>query len=137
MTLVMPPGKSGGPTRQPMAEEKKQMGCMSMIAWFLGAVIVLVFIVSLFRGDPEPVTTCTDMDARVHARMNVENNLKNPDDADFSNSAAWEVNQSDGVWTVEGEVTATNSFNAKIKSHFVCMLKCEAGEWRYGSVTLD
>lgn len=86
---------------------------------------------------PPARPSCTRIDAIVSAQGNVKAQLKNPDEAVFSNSAAWDVKQEGDVFTVIGEVTATNSFNAKLKQTFTAQVKCSPDGWHYGSVVLQ
>lgn len=123
-----------------MAEEKKQMGCFAMIAWFVGAILALMFVVSIFSdADNEGAksTVCSASDAPFYAEQAVEAVLKNPDEADFSPWSTWEVKPVDDQYEVTGQVTATNSFNANIKSTFKAIVRCDGGTWYLGRVTME
>ena len=116
--------------------DKVTRGLLILVGTFF--MVLLVGYCSRDKGGghantPEP-PSCTDLDARIMAKYNVEGNLKNPDEADFSNTATWEVQREGEVFTVTGQVTATNSFNAKIKQTFVARLKCAPDGWHNGSV---
>lgn len=124
-----------------MAEAKNE-GCLGTVLWFAGAVVALVFIVSLFNSgeDEEEPKACSSSDAWFYAEQAVEGVLKNPDEADFHNPNGWTVENDPSVagqYIVTGEVTATNSFNAKIKSTFKAVVRCEDGTWYTGRVTIE
>ncbi|HEY0889326.1 MAG TPA: hypothetical protein VGE38_06935 [Nocardioides sp.] len=50
----------------------------------------------------------------------VEKRLKAPSTADYQNTT---TTQDANQWTVEGDVDAENSFGAKIRNHYVCVVK--------------
>lgn len=81
---------------------------------------------------------CTNDDAKVEARIMVKRSLKNPDAADFSNSTGWDVQRgADSVFTVTGEVSSTNSFNAVVRQRFAARVLCTPTGWRHGPVNFQ
>lgn len=104
--------------------------------WLVASVVLAVGCAS-----PEPPPpTCSKDDAWFYAEQAVEGVLKNPDDADFHNPYGWKVDNDpkvSGQYIVTGQVTATNSFNAKIKSTFKAVVRCDAGTWYLGKVTME
>lgn len=118
----------------------------SPISWKLVAGLALFGIVGYFyltsedEGGSTRATTCNRGDAWLFAQQAVEGVLKNPDDADFHNPHGWEVKDDTkypGQYIVTGEVTATNSFNAKIRQTFQAVVRCENGTWYTGRVTWE
>lgn len=119
-----------------MAEEKN-IGCLGMLAWGIGAVVVTAFVMNWLTAEDEPATTCSPNDAPFYAQQAVEAVLKNPDEADFTAWSTWEVKPVGVQYEVTGQVTATNSFNAKIKNTFHAIVRCDKGTWYLGKVTME
>lgn len=107
----------------------------------VGLVFVALFVIAGMIGstnDGPPV--CSRSDAWMYAKQAVEGVLKNPDEADFHNPLGWEVENDErvsGQYIVHGQVTATNSFNAKLKQDFSAVVRCEAGTWYLGRVVIE
>lgn len=106
-----------------------------------GVIIVLLFLWRACSSvaDKDPAI-CNKSDAWMFAEQAVEGVLKNPDEADFHNPSRWEVEDDPlhpGQYIVTGEVTATNSFNAKIRQTFKAVVRCDKGTWYTGRVTMQ
>ena len=109
----------------------------------IGGIVILVLFL-MIRGcgtitPKESETICDRSDAWLYAKGAVEDVLKNPDDADFHNPYSWKVEDDPkftGQYLVTGEVTATNSFNAKLRQTFTAVVRCERGTWYTGKVTM-
>lgn len=70
-------------------------------------------------------------DAKWQCREFVERSLKAPASAEFQSYnqfAAW--GSDDGPYGVDGYVDAQNSFGAKIRAHFTCLMEKKGGTWR-------
>lgn len=109
-----------------------------------GGAIILLFLLwracSSAADIPDSAPICSTSDAWFYAKQAVEGVLKNPDEADFHNPYGWKVENDvsvAGQYIVTGEVTATNSFNAKIKQTFTAVVRCEKGTWYLGKVTMQ
>ena len=106
---------------------------------------VSLFVIFMWRAcstasPTTPSTICDRSDAWLYAQGAVEDVLKNPDDADFHNPYGWKVEEDPtvtGQSLVTGEVTATNSFNAKLRQTFTAVVRCERGTWYTGKVTMQ
>lgn len=67
--------------------------------------------------------------ARDVCQQFVEDRLKSPGSADFSSEEATE--NSDGSWTVTGDVDSDNSFGASIRNSYTCKVRHTTGErWK-------
>lgn len=91
------------------------------------------------KAEPAP-KFCDKSDAWQIAQGAVEAVLKNPDEAEFHNPYGWDVEidpKHDGQYIVTGQVTATNSFNAKLKQTFRAVVRCDKGTWYTGKVTME
>lgn len=122
-------------------QEKNQLS--KLLKW--GVLIGSLGFLALMVLTPSPSDTidpktCSRSDAWLYAQQAVKAQLKNPDEADFHNPLSWEV-ESDptvaGQVIVKGQVTATNSFNAKIKSNFSAVVRCDKGTWYTGRVVME
>jgi hypothetical protein len=84
----------------------------------------------------------TEKDAWYMAKRFVERNLKAPSTASFQNyfdADASQIAQSvNCTWTVRGYVDAENSFGAKIRSHYIVMLRPVGGsKWQASRVEIQ
>lgn len=67
--------------------------------------------------------------ARDVCEQFVEDRLKAPSTADFSNTDASKT--SDGSWTVAGDVDSENGFGAKLRTGYVCKVQHTGGDnWK-------
>jgi hypothetical protein len=77
--------------------------------------------------------TCERWDAVYYSHKEIEMNLKSPKTAEFqSNNDAyfvWEEADSNKA-LVRSYVDSQNGFGALIRTHFVCELVCENGNWK-------
>lgn len=102
--------------------------------------LIAVLMLGCVPNKEEAPAVCSSSDAWFYAEQAVEGVLKNPDEADFHNPYGWKVENDPSVpgqFIVTGEVTATNSFNAKIKSTFKAVVRCDGGTWYLGRVTME
>lgn len=125
------------------AAEKASSEKMTKKFWsVINYTAIAVVLIFLWRACSEPSTSepepiCSESDAWQYAQQAVEGVLKNPDDAEFHNPYGWKVEPDPryrGQYIVTGQVTATNSFNAKLKQTFTAGVRCENGTWYLGDV---
>lgn len=114
-----------------------------------GGVLVLFIIGSIFGGSddegddprekdettsssvaeaPKPKDIGDELGAQVVCRDFIEDRLKSPASADFSDEDATHVRGR--VWTVTGAVDSENSFGAMIRNTYSCTVRY-VGEERY------
>jgi uncharacterized Zn finger protein (UPF0148 family) len=121
-------------------QSNKKIG--SFIKYGIGLLVVIFMwrACSSASDSKESAPICSSSDAWLYAQQAVEGVLKNPDEADFHNPLGWEVKNDAtvaGQYIVTGEVTATNSFNAKIRQTFKAVVRCDKGTWYIGNVTMQ
>lgn len=108
-------------------------GCL----WVVGGIMVIVTVlcaVTITNPDkPTPVYPSEDA-KRVCQEKFIPERLKAPSTADFSDV---QVTSSGHVYTVTGNVDAQNSFGAKVRSTFTCIVQDTGKTWRLQSATVD
>lgn len=114
-----------------------------LLQWLLpliGMLLIVFVLIKACGGSAKPkAPVCDRGDAWLYAQGAVEQVLKNPDDAEFHHPSKWKVEADptvSGQYIVTGEVTATNSFNAKLRQTFTAVVRCEKGTWYIGKVTM-
>jgi len=101
--------------------------------WQIGGTVALaVLIVGCMwfsnRGSDPP----DGFDAQVACKSFVEDRLKSPSSADFSNV----THSGDSPrWTVTGSVDAENSFGASLRSDWTCTVRLDGGDFVLESLT--
>lgn len=104
-------------------------------AWKLGSIPVVFGVVLLvFALLPAPQDTSgppDGNDAALICRQMVEDRLKAPSTADFSDLR---YSGEYPRWTVFGTVDAENSFGAKLRMNWTCVVKLDGG-WKLESLT--
>jgi hypothetical protein len=76
-----------------------------------------------------------ETEARVMAKVFIKEKTKVPDSVKFYDVVAKKI--SDGEFLVLGKFDATNSFNAKIRSKFVCTVKKTGDKWNLLSIDVE
>jgi hypothetical protein len=71
-------------------------------------------------------------DAEQACKDFVKDRLKAPAGADFSGV---DRTAAGSTYTVTGDVDAQNSFGAKLRSHFTCVVRDAGAEWKLESLT--
>lgn len=98
------PGSSGG-------------GCLKPTLWIVGAIVLLSIIFSFFSDGG----TAGAGAAKVACHNTVKSALKAPSTARFSSTVS-KHNTRENDFLVEGTVDAENSFGARIRSSFQCVV---------------
>ena len=108
-------------------------GCL----WVFGAILVLISVlcaVQITKPDKAtPVYPSQDA-KRVCQEQFIPDRLKAPSTAKFSEVT---VSSSGDVYTVTGKVDADNSFGARVRSGFTCIVRDTGKTWRLQSATVD
>ena len=88
-------------------------------------------MVRIFQG--QRIGQATDgYDAQVACKDFVRDRLKAPSTADFTSVSH---TGSAPTWTVTGTVDADNSFGAKLRMTFTCVVRDDGDTWRLQSMT--
>lgn len=116
------------PASGPKKPDKLAAGC----GLGCGGLILLAGIVLIFGalfGDDDEDDGGGEYGARDVCQQFVKDRLKSPGSADFSGERATE--ESDGSWTVRGDVDSENSFGASIRNSYVCKVRHATGDtWK-------
>lgn len=103
--------------------------------WILGFAIVAALLLGgwvISRVESRPDPGAAERDATRVCEDFVKERLKAPATADFSDL---DVTSDAGEYTVTGDVDAQNSFGAKLRSHFTCVVRDSGDQWTLVSVT--
>lgn len=85
-------------------------------------------------GEDVPDPDALRSSANAECRVQVEDRLKAPGSADFSIAKTTNVGDE---WTVRGDVDAENSFGAKLRNSYTCVLNHAGGDdWRVVAVEI-
>jgi hypothetical protein len=103
--------------------------------WKLGLIVagIAAVVVGCIIGATKPSSRATDgYDAQVACKDFVRDRLKAPSTADFTSVSH---TGSAPTWTVTGTVDADNSFGAKLRMTFTCVVRDDGDTWRLQSMT--
>lgn len=92
-------------------------GCLKPALWILGAIVLLSIIFSAFSDGG----TAGAGAAKIACHNRVESALKAPSTARFSSTVS-KHNTREDDFLVEGTVDAENSFGARVRSSFQCVV---------------
>lgn len=109
------------------------LGCLVIIA-----IVAVTFLVGALGGDGDDGEDDGggEFGARAICEQFVEDRLKAPATADFSDTTAFATGGTS--WTVEGAVDAENSFGAKIRNTYVCKVSYTGDDmWRLDDLTMS
>jgi hypothetical protein len=122
--------KPAAPVAQKPKAAPKQtaIGCGVLLALALILGSVMSSCVAN-AGKVDPATLGDGGHAKVACRGMVEDKLKAPSTADFSNES---VSGSGTSWNVAGLVDSQNSFGAKIRSSYTCSLTYSPSDHQWG-----
>jgi hypothetical protein len=139
-----PAGQSNPPTEAPASAdsttEKKPdktaqgcgLGCLGLIV-----VFAIVWGLSSLGGDDGGQDDGGgEFGARDVCEQFVEDRLKAPSTADFSDTSATETGSE--AWTVQGSVDSENGFGAMIRNTYVCQVRHTSGDnWHLVDLSLS
>jgi hypothetical protein len=122
--------KSGNPK----LEKYGPLGCITVfsIVFFLLIFIAVTQLQSCFKGSVDKGTTYStkrdkEREAQAMAKEFIKQKAKSPDSVKFHDVVAKELSENE--FAVAGQFDAINSFNAKLRSKFVCVVKKTDGNW--------
>lgn len=120
------PAAPDGDSKKP---DKLAAGC-GLGCGGLFLVVGLIWVLSaVFGGDDSPDDGGGEYGARDVCQQFMEDRLKSPGSADFSDEAA--IENADGSWTVRGTVDSDNSFGASVRNQYVCQVRYASGDnWK-------
>jgi hypothetical protein len=107
----------------------------SPMFWLVAFVVVgglVLFGIKAIKGS-DPVDPGDDA-KRVCQEEFIADRLKAPASADYSDV---EVSASGDVYEVTGKVDSQNSFGAKVRSSFRCVVRDAGDEWRLVSASVS
>lgn len=90
---------------------------------------------SVFGGSDKSTDEPTDGAAFVACKDFVKDRLKAPSTADFGSIIDTDIAHTGPVWTVSGPVDAENSFGAKLRLDYTCMIRANGDTWTLESIT--
>lgn len=97
------------------------IGCLGVLVI---AVVIAVF--GTLSGSDDEDDGGGEYGARDVCQQFVKDRLKAPGTADFSGESASE--NSDGSWTVRGDVDSENGFGASLRNSYVCKVRHTSGD---------
>lgn len=104
-------------------------GCLLILAIPVGLIALLVFVVSIFSGDPDPADEQAGL-ARIYCERAVEQRLTSPSTARFNHDRTVGSNP----FEVRGQVDSQNGFGATVRTGYGCTVTFTGDRY---SVTID
>ena len=123
---------------EPSASSKPTRKIPELTLWgkiLTGVVVVLCCGGFFWYSNRDPSTAgqpSTGIDAEIICKDFVRNRLKAPSTAGFSDV---DHTGSAPTWTVTGNVDAENSFGAKLRMRFTCVVTDDGDQWLLKSLT--
>lgn len=100
-------------------------------------VVIIIILAKALGGDNSTINNSDDYYyACTVAQKEVKENLKSPSSAKFNSCSEMNITESEGIWTVNGEVEASNSFGAIIKNNFTVKIR-RVGENTYNLISIN
>lgn len=95
-----------------------------MVAWALGALLVLGVVVAALVTDPGPrVVAGSEVLAWEACRGEVLGRLREPDSAVFPPASEAVIEDREPVWTVAAHVDARNTFGELVRERYECTVE--------------
>lgn len=99
--------------------------------WVVAGVVVIALCAIGFLARPDTGGDA-EYSAKIACRDFVKQRLKAPATADFTDEV---VNVDGQTYSVTGNVDAENSFGAKLRQTYTCVLEDAGSEWRLTALT--